>query len=159
MISCFYHFSTKYETMVNSFSVSSKWEEFDSLKEPSSPKETRWRSGQTHSIYIFSTRFECNLCSSPIVWSVVSNLSHSFRVWFMIFPTRFECSLWSSPLVWSVFSHHHGYFTVVLFSIEQNWPSMQWWTKNTFSTRFECRFTSSPLVSSVVSHLLHSFRV
>ncbi len=37
------------------------------------------------------TRFECIFTSFPLVSSVVSQLSHSFRVYFHIFPTRFEC--------------------------------------------------------------------
>ena len=54
-------------------------------------------------IYIFSTRFECEFTSSPLVSSVVLHLPHSFRVYFLrllhsfrvwiyIFSTRFECT-------------------------------------------------------------------
>ncbi len=41
--------------------------------------------------YIFSTRFECEFTSSPLVSSVHLHLLHSFRVCIYIFSTRFEC--------------------------------------------------------------------
>jgi hypothetical protein len=95
----------------------------------------------------------------PLVSSVVYDLSHSFRVWFMIFPTRFEWGLAYIPL--------NGFRNPESLDITDNsqlvWlrcllHSFRVWFP-IFSTPLECVFTSSPLVSSVVLHLLHSFRV
>jgi hypothetical protein len=56
-------------------------------------------------IFEFSTRFECNFVSSPLVSSAILYLLHSFGVQFCIFSTRFECNFVSSPLVSSVVLH------------------------------------------------------